>query len=161
EVVPSRLSDLSAVVSDLMQRSETSGDRFHGRLNRDEMGVIGYSNGGMTAIAAVAVTGLMPIGGGTSSAPPRITAVFGIDGMYGQGLDIVDVSVFQIAAGRDTGTGDFLSALFPQLVTSPARSHALLPDANHSSFLSTSCAVGALHTLSFGLLDSLVPQSGA
>lgn len=143
-----RLEEAFGVVDEMMARSADPSDRFFGRVQTDRMGMMGYSNGGMTAMASATL--LPGVGSG-----PSIAAVFAIDGVWTQGLDSIDQPVFLLSGGREPSGGSSADAVYPALTSSPARYHANLPGANHVSFSSAFCFIGTLHQLSFGLLNGI------
>ena len=54
EAARSRVPDVSFLIDTMLQRSQVEGDMFHRRIDADNIGVIGHSFGGMTALGMAA-----------------------------------------------------------------------------------------------------------
>lgn len=82
EAAVARLGDVPFLVTHMLERSRTPGDRFHRRLARREIGVTGHSFGGFTALGVAAGFGdvagdFIPLPDGFEPLPPdrRVRAI--------------------------------------------------------------------------------------
>ena len=75
EAAANRVPDVSAVIDELLARSETASDRFAGALDAERIGVLGNSFGAMTAVG-------MASGWAGASPDPRVRAIAPISAVF-------------------------------------------------------------------------------
>ena len=143
-----RVPDVSAVIDEMLARSNTAGDAFEGRIDESKVGVLGHSFGGSTAMGMVA---------GWAGADPdsRVKAI----GVIAGGVGASNFSEEALAAVIEP-TMLFVGTLDPNALGNHDYAFEHMPNAqplfkvevtgaNHTHFANV-CAIGNL------LLDQLM-----
>lgn len=135
-----RVPDVSFVIDTMFERSNTSGDPFEGRLDESQVGVLGHSFGGQTAMGMVA---------GWAGAGPdlRVKAIGVIAGGVGSGgftdeaLASVTAPTTLLVGTLDSGALDNHNYAFTHMPNAEALFKIEITDANHTHFANV-CDIG-------------------
>jgi predicted dienelactone hydrolase len=153
-----RVPDVSFVIDTLLDRSATGGDLFEGRVDGSEVGVLGHSFGGMTAMGAVA--GLRGTG-----PDPRVSAIGVIAGSVGgerfsdEALASVDEPTILLVGTLDPGALENHRHAFARMPNAEALFTVEIEEANHTHFANV-CDLGNL-LLEIGITQDAWPNLGA
>lgn len=155
EAARSRVPDVSFLIDTMVQRSQVAGDMFHRRIDVDNIGVIGHSFGGMTALG---------MAGGWAGASPdeRVKAIVPISaviraqlqkddrsgepnaGFSKQQLERITVPTLLIGGTKDVDVFIENNAIaFIEIINSPFTYQLDLRGANHNHFIAV-CDIGDL-----------------
>ncbi|MFK7975467.1 MAG: alpha/beta hydrolase family protein [Halioglobus sp.] len=165
-----RVPDVTLLIDTLMSRSQTPDDAFYQRINGNNVGVIGHSFGGMTALGMAA---------GWAGAPPdnRVQAIVPISAVIQADLQsdersgpnagftpiqIQSITVPTLLLGGTEDINVFLennNIGFQNLNNAPAAYQVDISGANHTHFANV-CDIGNL-LIDLGILQDTWPLIGA
>jgi predicted dienelactone hydrolase len=135
-----RVPDVSFVIDTMFERSNTPGDLFEGRLDESQVGVLGHSFGGQTAMGMLA--------GMAGAAPdPRVTAIGVIAGGVGsrnftdEALASVTAPTTLLVGTLDSGARDNHDYAFTHMPNAEALFKVEVIGANHTHFANV-CDIG-------------------
>ena len=155
EAARSRVPDVSFLIDTMLQRSQVEGDMFHRRIDADNIGVLGHSFGGMTALG-------MAAGWAGASPDERVRAIVPISaviraqlqkddrsgepnaGFSKQQLEQITVPTLLIGGTQDVDV--FIennTIAFMEIINSPFTYQLNLRGANHNHFIAV-CDIGNL-----------------
>ncbi len=154
EAASRRVPDVSFVIDTMLERSREASDPFHERLDGTQVGVVGHSFGGMTAIGSAA--------GWADAAPdPRVAAIAPISavidgdlqgdtrtspnaGFTAEQLATVEVPVLLLGGTEDESVPvENNHIAFEQLINAPVVYDVAVVGANHTHFANV-CDIGNL-----------------
>lgn len=152
EAASRRVPDISFVIDTLFERSEDSEDLFYNRINHQEVGALGHSFGGMTAIG-------MASGWAGAEADSRVAAIAPISavvkadiqeesrsgsnaGFTADQLASIGVPVMLIGGTKDTAVPIENNAIaFEEMVNASSVYKVDISGATHTHFTNV-CAIG-------------------
>lgn len=170
QAAANRVPDVSFVIDTMFQRSQLAGDPFYNRLDRDKVGVVGHSFGGMTALGMAA---------GWAGAGPdqRVAAIVPISAVIDAELQsdersgpnagftagqLGGITVPVLLLGGTDDNSVFIEnngIAFEQLVNAPSVYKVDIIGANHTHFANV-CDIGNL-LIDLGILQQSWPAIGA
>ncbi|MGB5811839.1 MAG: hypothetical protein WBG86_14975 [Polyangiales bacterium] len=170
EAAANRVPDVSFVIDTMMARSADPEDSFFGRLDPTQVGVIGHSFGGMTAIGSVA-------GWAGAAGDPRVAAIVPISavidgdmqsdsrtgpnaGFTAAALARIDVPVLLVGGTEDINVPVGNNAIaFAQILNSPRVIQLDIAGATHTHFANV-CDLAEL-LIGIGFEQAQWPTLGA
>jgi predicted dienelactone hydrolase len=153
-----RVPDVSVVIDRMFARARTPGDPFEGRIDESEIGVLGHSFGGATALGTVA-------GFAGAEPDPRVKAIGVIAGGVGSdsfGEDVlatVTVPTILLVGTLDTNAVANHDYAFDHMPNAEALFKVEIIGANHTHFANV-CDIGNF-LLDLGLSQDEWPSVGA
>lgn len=170
EAAANRVPDVSFIIDQMFARSDDPSDPFGGRLSEAQVGVVGHSFGGMTALG-------MAAGWAGAEPDPRVRAIAPISpvvdpdlqsdtregdnaGFTAEQLAGVTVPVMLIGGTEDVNVPIGNNAIaFEELVNAPVVYKVDVIGANHTHFANV-CSIGNL-LLDLGFSQEAWPALGA
>ncbi len=153
-----RVPDVSFVIDTLLERSTSADDAFFERIDPSEVGVLGHSFGGTTALGMVA-------GFAGAEVDPRVSVIGVIAGGVGsnnfpaEGLATVTTPTILLVGTLDTPAVANHEYVFANLPQAEALFSVEVTGANHTHFANI-CAIGNL-LIASGLEPEAWPALGA
>ncbi|MBW2405428.1 MAG: hypothetical protein JRF42_16940, partial [Deltaproteobacteria bacterium] len=154
-----RVPDVSFVIDTMFERSNTPGDAFEGRIDESEVGVLGHSFGGQTAMGMVA-------GWAGAGPDPRVKAIGVIAGGVGEG-NFSDEAFASVAAPTvllvgtlDPGAFENHNYAFTHMPNAEGLFKIEITGANHTHFANV-CDIGNYLIDNLGIEQDAWPGLGA
>jgi predicted dienelactone hydrolase len=135
-----RVPDVSFVIDSMVERSNAAGDAFEGRLDESQIGVLGHSFGGQTAMGMLA-------GFAGADPDPRVKAIGVIAGGVGSGnftdeeLASVTAPTLLLVGTLDPGAFENHNYAFTHMPNAEGLFKVEITDANHTHFANV-CEIG-------------------
>ena len=170
EAAANRVPDVSFVIDQMFARNDDASDPFHGRLSKAQVGVVGHSFGGMTALG-------MAAGWAGADPDPRVRAIAPISavvdpdlqsdsregdnaGFTAEQLAAVSVPVMLIGGTEDVNVPIGNNEIaFEELINAPLVYKVDVIGATHTHFANV-CSIGNL-LLDLGFSQEAWPALGA